>query len=122
MSLRAFIAKGSPGPVEHRPADRRNLRRHASRVAWSGNELDLFLSLADLADAVISVRDAFERQGDALAAANAQSDETTRQAVPPHGVEKSHSQDSPRGADRMAMRNGAALDIHDLFIKSKLAH
>ena len=63
----------------------------------------------------------FNRERDALAATDAQRDDAALEAVAPHGVNELRGQDRAGGADRMAVRDGTALDIDDIFGESELA-
>ena len=56
-----------------------------------------------------------DRQGDALPAADAQRDDAALAAVALHRVDQSCRQHRAAGADRMAMRDGAALDVDDVL-------
>src|SRR5258708_2924643 len=60
-----------------------------------------------------------DRQCDALAAPDAQSDEASGQAVAAHGVDQAGDEDSAGGADRMAVRDGPALDVDDLLLQAQ---
>jgi hypothetical protein len=56
-----------------------------------------------------------------LAAANAQVDDAALETVAAHRVDKAGGQHCARRADRMAMRNGATLDIDDILRQTELA-
>jgi hypothetical protein len=56
-----------------------------------------------------------------LAAANAQGDDAAFETVAAHRVDKAGGQHCARRADRMAMRNGATLDIDDILRQTELA-
>ena len=58
--------------------------------------------------------DSFERERNALAAADAQGDDPTPQSVAAHRVDEAGRQNRASGTDRMAMGNGAAVDIDDV--------
>ena len=63
----------------------------------------------------------FDRERDALAAADAQSDQTALQTVPAHRVDELGGQHRAGRADRVAVRNSAAIDIDDLVGQAELA-
>ena len=63
----------------------------------------------------------FDRKRDALAAADAQRDDAALEAVAAHRVNELRGQHRAGRADRMAVRDGAALDIDDVFGQSELA-
>src|SRR5271163_1969562 len=63
----------------------------------------------------------FDRERDALAPANAQSDQTALEAVPAHRVDELRGQHRAGRPDRVAMSDGAAIDIDDLIGQSELA-
>ena len=56
-----------------------------------------------------------------MAAANAQVDDAALESVAAHRVDKAGGQHCARRADRMAMRNGATLDIDDILRQTELA-
>src|SRR5229473_2083109 len=65
--------------------------------------------------------DRLEGECDPLAAADAQGDEAAPQAVTPHRMDEAGGEHGPGRADRMAMRDGAALDIDDVLGETELA-
>ncbi len=64
--------------------------------------------------------DGLEGQSDALAAADAERDDATPQAVAAHGVQQARREHGTRCADRMAMRDGATLDVDDVLRQAEL--
>src|SRR6476620_11790868 len=63
----------------------------------------------------------FDRKRDALAAADAKSNQAALQAVAAHRVDQLGGQHRAGRADRVAVRNSAALDIDDFVGQSELA-
>src|ERR1700729_2994336 len=63
----------------------------------------------------------FDRKCDALAAADAESNQAALLTVAAHRVDELRGQHCAGRADRVAVRNGAALDIDDLVRQSELA-
>ena len=63
--------------------------------------------------------DGFQREGDALAAADAQGDNAAFETIPPHRVNQAGRQHRSRRTDRVPMGDGAALDVDDVFCKSE---
>jgi hypothetical protein len=53
----------------------------------------------------------FERQRHTLSATDAEGDAAAFQAVTPHRVDQSHREDRAGGPDRVAVGDGAALDV-----------
>ena len=62
-----------------------------------------------------------DRKRDALTAADAQSDQAALETVPAHRVNELRRQHGSGRADRVAVRDGAAIDIDDLVGQSELA-
>jgi hypothetical protein len=58
--------------------------------------------------------DRLDRQRDTLAATDAERDDAAPQAVAPHRMDEARGQNRAGGADRMAMGDGAALDVDDV--------
>jgi hypothetical protein len=63
----------------------------------------------------------FDRERDALAAADAQSDKAALQAVAAHRVDELRSQQGAGRPNRVAMSDRAAVDIDDLVRQAELA-
>src|SRR5271169_4226284 len=61
----------------------------------------------------------FDCERDALAAADAQSDQAALQTIPTHRVDELRGQHCAGRADRVTVRDGAAIDIHDLVGQSE---
>lgn len=59
-----------------------------------------------------------QRQCDALAAADAQCDDTALDPVALHRVKEPGRQHGTRRTDRMTVRDGAAFDVHDILGKA----
>src|SRR6266852_4729725 len=74
-----------------------------------------------LASSAPASRNRFERKRDALPAADAEGDHAALQAVAAHRVDEAGREHGARGADRVAMRDGAALDIDDVGREAELA-
>src|SRR6202011_4156868 len=66
-------------------------------------------------------RDDFERERDALAAADAQGHEPSPQAIATHGMDEAGGQNGARRPDWMAMRDRAALDVDDVLRQAEIA-
>ena len=64
---------------------------------------------------------ALERQRNALAAADAQRDDAALEAVALHRMQQPRGQHRAGGADRVAVRDGAALDVDDVLGEAELA-
>src|SRR3970040_1645087 len=64
---------------------------------------------------------ALYRERDALPAPDAQRHDPALQAVAPHGMQQARRQHGAGGANRVAVRDGAALDVHDVFAQAQLA-
>ena len=63
----------------------------------------------------------FDRQRDALTAADAKRDKAARETVAAHRVDQLGGQHRTGGADRMAMGHGAAFDVDDVLGQPELA-
>jgi len=63
----------------------------------------------------------FDRQRDALAAADAEGDKAAGEAVPTHRVDKPRVEHRARRADRVAMGDSAPFDVDDVLGQSELA-
>src|SRR5262249_4112281 len=63
----------------------------------------------------------FDRQCDALTAADAKRDEAACQTVAAHRVDQLGRQHCAGGADRMAMGDGAAFDVDDVLGEPEFA-
>src|SRR5216684_4086587 len=74
-----------------------------------------------LASSAPASRNRFERKRDALPAADAEGDHAALQAVAAHRVDEAGREHGARGADRVTMRDGAALDIDDVGREAELA-
>src|SRR5271154_5122832 len=62
-----------------------------------------------------------DRQRDTLAAADAEGDDASGQAIAAHGVDQPSREDGPGGADRMTMGDRPAFDIDDFFRQAQFA-
>src|SRR5215469_12947830 len=67
-----------------------------------------------------STPQSFERERDALAAADAERDDAAFQTVAAHRMNEPRGEHGPGGADGVTVRDGAAFDVDDVLGEAEL--